>query len=194
MSPETLTTIEHVARIVRRSLETGASVEIDGLGCFRARRDGSFEFRPQTRPQVFIAYVEEDYAAALRLSQDLRARGYDPWLDKKRLIPGQNWPRAIAQAIDVSDFFVPCFSPRSVCKKGQFQAELRYALDCASRIPLDEVYFIPVRIEECSVPVRICRELQYVDLFPDWDRGLQRVLDAMDAQRLRRAVRLRLAS
>jgi hypothetical protein len=191
MSPESLTTIEHVALIVRRSLEAGAAVEIDGLGCFRARRDGSFDFRPQTRPQVFIAYVEEDLPTALRLYHDLRSRGYNPWIDKKRLLPGQNWPRAIEQAIDVSDFFIPCFSPRSVRKKGQFQAELRYALDCAARLPLDEVYFIPVRIADCLVPPRICREIQYVDLFPDWDQGLERVVATMDAQRLRQAVRLK---
>ena len=35
---------------------------------------------------------------------------------------------------------MPCFSARSVGKKGGFQAELRYALDCARRIPLDGVY------------------------------------------------------
>ena len=193
MSSDSLTAIEQVALIVRRSLEAGGTIEIDGLGCFRARRDGAFEFQPQTHPQVFIAYVEEDLPMALRLYQDLHSRGCNSWLDKKRLLPGQNWPRAIEHAIDVSDFLIACFSPRSVCKKGHFQAELRYALDCAARIPLDEVYFIPIRIEDCRVPGRVCRDLQYVDLFPDWDRGLQRVLDTMSAQRFRRGLRTRSA-
>ncbi len=56
---------------------------------------------------------------------------------------------------------------------------MRYALDCASCMPLDDIYLIPVRLEECPVPVCISRELQYVDLFPDWDAGVQRLLAAV---------------
>jgi hypothetical protein len=100
-------------------------------------------------------------------------------MDRKKLLPGQNWPRAIQQAIEVSDFFISCLSPRAVRKKGQFQAEMRYALDCACRMPLDQNYFIPVRLEECPVPARIRREIQYVDLFPDWDEGVHRLADAI---------------
>jgi hypothetical protein len=184
---------EQVARLVRQSLEEGATVEIDGLGSFRPSPDGQFEFVPQTRPQVFLAYVEEDYAIVHRLYSQLRAHGCEPWLDKKKLLAGQNWPRAIEQAIEISSFFVPCFSKRAGGKRGHFQAELRWALDCASRLPLDDVYIIPVRLEECTVPQRIRRELQYIDLFPDWDRGFQGILDAMDGQESRSRGRLRLA-
>ena len=63
------------------------------------------------------------------LFQDFQNHGFDPWLDRKKLLPGQNWPRSIEEAIETSDFFVPCFSHRSVNKKGGFQAEIRYALD-----------------------------------------------------------------
>ena len=95
---------------------------------------------------------------------------------------GQNWPRRIEDAIASSDFFIPCFSARSVRKRGGFQAELRFALSCASRIPLDDVYLIPVRLNECRVPARIQREIQYVDLYPDWDRGFARVIQIMEWQ------------
>ena len=105
-----------------------------------------------------------------------------PWLDKMKLMPGQNWPRAIERAIGISDFFIPCFSRRSVQKKGQFQSELRYALECATRLPLDDIYIIPVRLEECHVPTRIKEHLQYVDLFPDWNGGVRRVLGAIRKQ------------
>ena len=193
MSAEPCATAEQVARIVRQALEEGAVVEIDGLGIFRPHEGGGFEFVSQSRPQVFIAYVHENYGAALRLFNEFRARGYEPWLDKKKLLPGQNWPRAIEQSIEVSDFFVACFSRRSVSKKGHFQSELRYALDCAGRVPLDEVYFIPARLEECSVPARIPSELQYVDLFPDWERGVGRILSTMETWRGRRGSALKLA-
>ena len=90
-------------------------------------------------------------------------------------MPGQNWPRAIERAIGISDFFVACFSKRATCKRGQFQSELRYALECAARVPLDDVFLIPVRLDDCPVPQRIANHLQYVDLFPDWNKGLRKV-------------------
>lgn len=173
------TTREKVAALLRRCLERGSRVEIDGLGLFRPVARGRFEFVPQTRPRVFIAYAQEDAEEAERLYGDLRKHGYQPWLDRKKLLPGQNWPRAIEEAIEVSDYFVACFSRRACGKRGWFQSELRYALDCARRLPLEEIYLIPARLEECRVPARISRELQYVDLFPDWEKGFRRMLAAM---------------
>jgi hypothetical protein len=184
---------EQVARLVRCCLQHGSSVEIDGLGVFRPDARGRFRFIAQTRPKVFLAYVQEDSSKAERLFRDFRAAGFDPWLDRKKLLPGQNWPRSIEQAIELCDYFVACFSKRSIGKRGCFHCELRYALDCAARVPFEEIYFIPVRLEECRVPWRIRRELEYVDLFPDWEQGFQRILAAIrsrkDAKGTQRAQR-----
>jgi len=186
------TSSDEIASIVLKCLEKGGEVEIDGLGLFRPDERGSVVFVPQVRPKVFLAYAVEDRNAAERLFEGLLGNGFDPWMDSRKLLPGQNWPRAIEQAISVSDFFVACFSSRSIPKRGHFQSELRYALDCASRLPLDEVYLIPVRTEECSVPARVQREFQYVDLFPDWEKGFQSILTAIRQQlrlRCRRVAR-----
>jgi hypothetical protein len=156
-------------------------VEIDGLGVFRPR-GGDYQFFPATGPKVFIAYAQEDLVSAEKLYGALQSRGIEPWLDRKKLLPGQNWPRAIERAIEVSDFFVACLSRKSIRKKGQFQTELRYALDCSKRVPQDDIYFIPVRLEECAVPPRISHEIQYVDLFPDWEEGVRRVVKAIRVQ------------
>lgn len=174
---------EQVARILRRCLQGGASVEIEGLGVFRPDGKGGFRFVPATQPKVFLAYVQEDAAAAERLYRGFRSHGFDPWLDRRKLLPGQNWPRSIEQAIELADYFVACFSRRALGKRGCFQSELRYALDCARRIPLEEIYFIPVRLEECRVPAYIRQHIQYVDMFPDWDRGFQRILAAIGRSR-----------
>jgi len=182
-----------VARIVRECVREGAAVEIDGIGRFAPSRKGGLGFQPQTRPRVFLAYGEEDLAAVRRLASALRSRGFDPWVDKVKLLPGQNWPRAIENAIEATDFFIGCFSCSSVSKRGTFQGELRFALECARRMPLDEVFLIPVRLDECEVPPRIRRAIQYVDLFPNWDAGLkklERVLWAESRQRNRRRLRL----
>jgi hypothetical protein len=75
-----------------------------------------------------------------------------------------------------------------VNKWGGFQAEIRYALDCARRAPLDDIFIVPVRLDECRVPHSIQKEFQYIDLFVDWKRGVGRLI-----RMIRREKRSRLA-
>jgi hypothetical protein len=171
--------------IICRSLESATAVEIEGLGTFRRDETGKISFQDQHRPSVFIAYAVEDMPYAERLYNQLEARGFEPWLDRRRLMPGQNWPLRIHEAIESTDFFVACFSRNSVGKRGGFQTEVRLALECASRVPLDDVFLIPLRLDRCRVPARITRETQYVDLFPDWNAGLERLVKTMQKQRQR---------
>jgi hypothetical protein len=174
--------------IVRKSLEAGQAVEIEGLGRFRASAQG-YRFDPETQPTVFVAYAVEDLLMVRRLCEALRAAGCSPWLDKDRLMPGQHWTQSIERAISDADAFVACFSPRSISKRGQFQSELRHALDCAQKRPLDDVFLLPVRLEPCVVPRQISAQVQYVDLFPDWERGVKRLVRS-----IRRAARVRMGT
>jgi hypothetical protein len=167
-----------LGHVIRECLRKGFPVEIDGLGTFRVNADGGLEFG-SAAPRVFIAYVVEDLARVERLCDALASAGYDPWLDRRKLMPGQDWPRAIERALSVSDFIVPCFSDRALRKRGQFQRELRLALEYASQMPLDDVLVMPVRFEDCELPRRIRATFQYVDLFPDWNAGLRRLIDAI---------------
>ncbi len=174
-----MTQAERILEIVRRSLEGGQTVEIDGIGVFRPGAGGGYEFVAEVRPRVFIAYVEEDLGLVRRLRDGLAAGGCAPWLDKDQLLAGQNWPRAIERAIGMADVFVACFSPRSIVKRGQFQSELRYALNCAARMPIEDVFLVPVRLEGCAIPEQIAGQWQYIDLFPDWERGMERLVEAV---------------
>jgi hypothetical protein len=168
-------TARQVATLVRRSLKEGSAVVIDGLGTFRPDEKGGIEFKPSNQPRLFLAYVAEDRAVAERLRSALVTRGLETWMDTHKLMPGQDWQRAAERAIELADFFVPLFSKRAVSKRGRFQSELRYALACATSLPLDSTYIVPVRLEECVVPSAITRSVQYVDLFPDWRAGLERL-------------------
>jgi hypothetical protein len=171
-----------IARILRDALEHGGSVEIDGLGTLSPGGKSGVRFAPQNKPRVFIAYVEEDLSYARKLYRTLEQSGFRPWLDKKRLMPGQNWPRAIETAIQTSDFFVACFSRRATSKRGSFHSELRYALFCAAKVPLDEIFLIPLRLDDCAVPGRISKQIQYLDLFPDWNAGVSRLVAVIRRQ------------
>lgn len=122
---------------------------------------------------VFVSYAREDLDAAKRLANDLRQLGEEPWLDRDRLIPGQHWPSAVEKAIRDSDFFIALMSPNSVEKRGFVQKELRIALDILDQASPTQVFIIPVRLAECEPTHRPLSELQWVDLFPNWDTGIQ---------------------
>jgi hypothetical protein len=181
--------LEVFSRAVLAGLAEGKAVEIDGLGTFYPHPGSGFRFVPHTRPAIFIAYGAEDQEAAAALYLAFQRAGFSPWMDCKKLLPGQNWARALEAAIETSDFCVPCFSSRSVDKRGGFQAEIRYALDCARRVPLEEIFLVPVRLDACRVPRSVQREWQYVDLFPDWTAGVARVVFTIRAEWERRRER-----
>jgi hypothetical protein len=179
-------TLEGLGRLIERALKRSKAVEVDGLGVFARDKTGEISFEHSNRLRVFIAYATEDRPSAERLFKQLMARGFAAWLDRRKLLPGQDWPQRIEDAIESSDFFIACFSAKSIRKRGGFQTEIRLALECANRMPLDDVFLIPVRLDDCRVPARIQRETQYVDLFPDWRAGFERVLRIIESQ-IRRA-------
>ena len=180
-------------RLIYRRLCEGDPVEIDGLGRFELDKN-NVVFRPNGRPRVFLAYANEDRDQVKRLCGELQEEGFDPWMDEEKLLPGQNWPRAIEQAIELADYVVLCFSCRSVDKRGYFQLELRYALEVASCVPLDEIFLMPIRLSECTLPVQIARKTQYIDLFPDWTLGVKALTLMMNAQAALRDKKRKLGS
>src|ERR1035441_2210865 len=95
--------LEQLAQVVILGLAAGNVVEIDGLGSFVPDAVNGFRFEPRRLPQVFVAYVKEDAGQAERLSDALEAAGFSPWMDVRKLLPGQNWPRAIEAAIERSE-------------------------------------------------------------------------------------------
>jgi hypothetical protein len=181
-------------RLVDRCLREGASIEIDGMGSFLLNAEERVVFEPNSRGRVFLAYAEEDRAEVRKLYAALQRAGFEPWMDQEKLLPGQNWPRAIDRAIDLSDFFVGCFSHRSTVKRGHFQRELGYALDVAVSIPAEDIFFIPVRLDACHLPQQIVSTVQYVDLFPDWDRGVRTLIKSLRQHWAERKKRLKPAS
>jgi hypothetical protein len=177
-----------LVHVVKESLRDGKPVELDGLGLFLPDGKNGMRFIPETAPRVFIAYVDEDCDAALRLADSLTIAGMKVWIDKRRLLPGQDWRRAIERAIEWSDLFVACFSRAAVRKRGQFPLEVRLALRCAEKMPLDDWFVIPVRLDECSVPRRVSIT-EYVDLFPEWEEGLAKLVRAIEGEIASRKLR-----
>ena len=128
---------------------------------------------------VFISYAREDHETAKKLFHDLRDYGFDPWLDTEKLLPGQRWKPAIRRAIRQSTYFIALLSESSVGKKGFVQRELRQALEVLEELPDHEIFLIPARIEDCEPTFEQLIELNWVDLFPDYNQGLPKILNVL---------------
>jgi hypothetical protein len=178
--------IGSVRQIIEDCLREGAVIDIDGIGTLELDARGDLTFKRNGRTRIFLAYAQEDRATVKRLYHELHAAGFEPWMDTENLLPGQNWPRAIERAIEISDYFVGCFSTRSAVKRGHFQSELTYALDVATRVPAEYAFFVPVRLDECEIPAQIVKRVHYVDLYPDWDRGIEILTRALHVHERRK--------
>jgi hypothetical protein len=123
----------------------------------------------------FISYAREDSEHARRLYRDLRNFGAIPWLDAEELIGGQEWEPAIRRAVRECTHFLALISERSVNKRGFVQKELRQALELLDELPPEQVFIIPVRLDNSSPAHERLSRLHWIDLFPDYDEGFRRI-------------------
>jgi len=135
--------------------------------------------------QVFLSYASEDRDEVNELYGRLSDAGYGPWMDKRNILPGEQWELTIYSAIRRADFFLACVSPRSVGKRGFLQKEIKQALSYWQEKLNDDIYVIPVRLEPCEAPEPL-NQFEWVDLFePEGFARLCQVLDA-GAARIRK--------
>ena len=88
----------------------------------------------------------------------------DAWLDEEILLPGQDWKLEIPKAIRLSDVVLVLLSNHSITREGYVQKEIKYALDIADEKPEGTIFIIPVRLENCEVPLSLTK-WQWVDFF-----------------------------
>lgn len=116
--------------------------------------------------QIFLCYARPDQRKAEKLYNRLSDSGFNPWMDKRDVLPGEMWEAAIQKAIQGSGFFLACLSANSVNRRGQIQKEIKQALDIWEEKLDSDIYLIPVRLEDCVVPESL-RRFQQVNLFEE---------------------------
>lgn len=127
------------------------------------------------KPLVFLSYASEDRETVLVIHDFLKENGCDPWMDVKRLLPGQNWAHEIEAAIEDADYFLACLSTHTLDKTGYVQRELRMGWKRQIEHPEGKSCRIPVRLDDCVIP-RDMRDIQWLD-WSDID-GRSRLLQA----------------
>jgi len=135
--------------------------------------------RQRTR-LVFIVHAHADKYAASQVSEALRNRGYDTWLDSEALVPGMDWKAEMASAIakasaavvivssDLSDSFFATREMRSLMSNVRTKDP--------SIAPL-----IPVLVGQAKIPVEL-QQIQGIRLddpayAEKLDFSLARILD-----------------
>ncbi len=120
---------------------------------------------PKRPLKVFLCHAHADRDAVRALYTRLTKDGVDAWLDKEKLLPGQDWELEIRRAVREADVVVVCLS-KQFNQAGFRQKEVRLALDTAMEQPEGEIFIIPARLEECDT-LESLRKWHWVDLFEE---------------------------
>lgn len=130
----------------------------------------------EQRPlKVFLCHAHSDKNAVRDLYMRLIKDDVDAWLDKEKLLPGQDWELEIRKAVREADVVVVCLS-KQFNQAGFRQKEVRLALDTAMEQPEGEIFIIPARLEECD-SLESLRKWHLVDLFVE--DGYQKLMEAL---------------
>ena len=112
---------------------------------------------------IFLSYAREDSAFVRRLAEDLRAEGFEVWLDQIDIRAGELWDVAVEKALARSAAVLVVLSPASVASRSVLD-EVFYALD-------ENKTVIPVLHQTCELPFRL-RRLHYSDFTSAYAAGL----------------------
>ncbi len=115
--------------------------------------------------KVFLCHAHADRDPVRGLYTRLTKDGVDAWLDKAKLLPGQDWELEIRKAVREADVVVVCLS-KQFNQAGFRQKEVKLALDTAMEKPEGEIFIIPARLEECDT-LESLKKWHWVDLFEE---------------------------
>jgi formylglycine-generating enzyme required for sulfatase activity len=131
-----------------------------------------------TSRRIFLASTKEDKPALQQLHRELKAQGFEPWLDVEDLRPEQARQEAIPAIVRGARVFALCLSSRSVARLGDGQNDLRPAVAAFGKCPPGSIHLVPLRLDGFAVPDlrlsglhRSLSDLAWIDLFADDGRN-----------------------
>ncbi len=119
----------------------------------------------RSQPLTFISYSRADSNFALELAKELRATGFNIWLDQLDIPTGCRWDDEVEKALTQCDIFLVILTPHSI-GSNNVKDEIGYAIDSNRRI-------LPILLENAAVPFRL-RRFQYVNFTgKNYDEGIE---------------------
>jgi hypothetical protein len=128
--------------------------------------------------RIFLSYTHKDEKEVMNLYRRLKEAGYNPWIDSEDILGGEDWEKAIEKAIKEAALFIPCLTNNSINHRGVVQFELKFALKIWELKLENDIYLIPVRLEDCPIPGSLSR-FHCINLFKE--NGFQRLINSIDA-------------
>jgi TIR domain len=131
------------------------------------------------RDVIFISHANpEDNAFTIWLGAKLSVAGYEVWADVLRLRGGQDWQRALEDAIRNRACRVLLAANEYSVNKQGVRNEIQIASDVARRIK-DDAFIIPLRLGRYDAPFLIA-QAQYINFEQGWMQGLAELLQVLE--------------
>ncbi|WP_088550203.1 TIR domain-containing protein [Escherichia coli] len=113
--------------------------------------------------KIFLAHAKEDETITEEIYERLKSGGYSPWMDVKDIPAGVNWDYEIQKNFANSNLIILILSKVSTQKNGYIRREINDAIDKLKYYKPDDVFVIPLLIDDCEVPAYISSKLQFID-------------------------------
>jgi hypothetical protein len=120
--------------------------------------------------KIFVSYSSKDSKVANQICSALEAKGLACWIASRDINPGENFGEAIVNAIRIAKLMLLVFT-----QNANNSDEIKKELVLAGH---NRLIVIPVRVEDVVPGGAFAYELatrQWVDLFEDWDRAIERL-------------------
>jgi len=130
----------------------------------------------KNKKRIFLCHASEDKSKVIKVYSWLKELGYRPWLDVYDLLPGQKWDKEIRRNIKEDQSILIFFSSYTH-KRGYIQREMKIALDILEEIPEGQIFIIPIRLENCTIPSNF-HQFHYCNLYET--RGYQMLLRTLE--------------
>lgn len=123
--------------------------------------------------KIFFSYNRKDSEFALKLANDLIAKGANVWMDQISIRAGERWDKSVEMGLTTSGCLLVVLSPTSVASENVMD-EVSYAIETDKLI-------MPVIAKECDIPFRI-RRFQHIDFTGNYQEALNKLLKELGIQ------------
>lgn len=124
---------------------------------------------------MFISHSTHDKQIARKVAQALVDEGCKVWFDEWALQPGENWAKAVGEALESADTMIVLVSPESV-SAGRQREEIQYALTT----PRFEGRLIPVLVKPTPKMPWILEQLPLVRVGRTGAETARRIMRALE--------------
>lgn len=111
---------------------------------------------------VFLSYATPDRERVDKYYDFIQQSGYDVWMDHRHIKAGQSWDYEIKKAFFAAAVIVVFISNNSTNKRGYVQKEIRLAVEKLEEILQDDIYVIPVILDDDASIPEVLKSYQYI--------------------------------